>query len=71
MSETTKNRERALVAAGEELAALLHHPAADVLMALLDNPALDETRLCLLLERKDLAGKSMEEEGRRKRSLKI
>jgi len=28
----------------------LHHPSADVLLALLDNPALEETQLCLLLE---------------------
>src|SRR5713101_7626251 len=70
MSEATTTRERALVAAGEELAALLHHPAADVLMALLDNPALDETKLCLLLERKDLPGEILEEVGRRKHLLK-
>ena len=70
MSERTANRERALIAAGEELAALLHHPSADVLMALLDNPALDETKLCLLLERKDLPGEILEEVGRRKPLLK-
>lgn len=71
MSEISRlDRERALVAAGEELAALLHHPSADVLMALLDNPALDETKLCLLLERKDLPGEILEEVGRRKHRLK-
>lgn len=71
MSEISRlDRERALVAAGEELAALLHHPSADVLMALLDNPALDETKLCLLLERKDLPGEILEEVGRRKHLLK-
>jgi len=70
MSEATTTRERALVAAGEELAALLHNPSADVLMALLDNPALDETKLCLLLERKDLPGEILEEVGRRKHLLK-
>src|SRR6266436_1064713 len=70
MSDAVTNRERALVAAGEELAALLHHPSADVLMALLDNPALDETKLCLLLERKDLPGEILEEVGRRKHLLK-
>src|SRR6202171_4427830 len=70
MSETNTNRERALIPAGEELAALLHHPSADVLMALLDNPALDETKLCLLLERKDLPGEILEEVGRRKHLLK-
>ncbi len=72
MSEISRlgDCERALVAAGEELAALLHHPSADVLMALLDNPALDETKLCLLLERKDLPGEILEEVGRRKHRLK-
>jgi hypothetical protein len=70
MSEATTSRERALIAAGEELAALLHHPSADVLMALLDNSALDETKLCLLLERKDLPGEILEEVGRRKHLLR-
>ncbi len=67
---TSKDRERALIATGDELAALLHHPSADVLLALLDNPALDETQLCLLLERKDLPGEILEEVGRRKALLK-
>lgn len=70
MSEVTTSRERARVAAGEELAALLHHLSADVLMALLENPALDETKLCQLLERKDLPGEVLEEVGRRKHLLK-
>jgi hypothetical protein len=64
------DRERACVATGDELAALLHHPSADVLLALLDNPALDEPHLCLLLERKDLPGEILEEVGRRKPLLK-
>src|SRR5260370_1339605 len=66
----SKDRERALVATGEELVVLLHHHAADVLLALLDNPALDETQLCLLLERKDLPGEILEEVARRKSLLK-
>ncbi len=70
MSGEASVRERALVATGEELAALVHHPAADVLLALLDNPALDETQVCLLLERKDLPGEILEEIGRRKALLK-
>jgi hypothetical protein len=65
-----KARERAAVASGDELAALLHHPSADVLLALLDNPALDEPQLCLLLERKDLPGEILEEVGKRKPLLK-
>lgn len=65
-----QDRERALVATGDELAALLHHPSADVLLALLDNPALDESHLCLLLERKDLPAEILEEAGKRKPLLK-
>jgi hypothetical protein len=65
-----KDRERALAATGEELAVLLHHPSADVLLALLDNPALDETQVCLLLERKNLPGEILEEVARRKPMLK-
>ena len=65
-----KIRERALIGKGDELAALLHHPAAEVLLALLDNPALEETQLCLLLERKNLPGEVLEEVARRKPLLK-
>ena len=63
-------RERARVASGDELSSLLHHPSADVLLALLDNPALDEPQLCLLLERKDLPAEILEEVGKRKPLLK-
>jgi hypothetical protein len=65
-----EDRERAQTAIGEELAALLHHTSTDVLLALLDNPALDETQLCLLLERKNLPGEILEEVLRRKPLLK-
>src|SRR5881628_1509678 len=65
-----KDRERALMATGEELAGLVHHPSAEVLLALLENPALDETQVCLLLERKDLTGEILEEIARRKALLK-
>jgi hypothetical protein len=64
------NRERARTAAGEELALLLHHHSPDVLLALLDNPALDETQLCLLLDRKDLPKELLEEVARRRPLLK-
>src|SRR5580700_10299138 len=70
MSGEPKERERALTATGEELAGFLHHPAAEVLLALLDNPALDETQLCLLLDRKDLPTEVLEEVGKRKHLLK-
>src|SRR5215831_5189454 len=66
----TQTRERARVATGEEFLALLHHLSADVLLALLDNPALDESHVCLLLERKDLPAEILEEVGKRKPLLK-
>ena len=64
------DRANAATAAAGELASLLHHPAPAVLLELLDNPALDETQLCLLLERKDLPTEILEEVGRRKPLLK-
>jgi uncharacterized protein (DUF1778 family) len=67
---SNKDRERALIATGDELAVLLHHPSADVLLALLDNPALEEAQICLLLERKNLPGEVLEEVARRKPLLK-
>jgi len=70
MPANEPNRERARTAAGEELASLLHHHSPDVLLALLDNPALDETQLCLLLDRKDLPTEILEEVARRKPLLK-
>lgn len=70
MAKEAASRERALVATGEELAGLLHHPSMDVVLALLDNPALDETHVCLLLERKDLRAEILEEVARRKPLLK-
>ncbi len=60
----------AQTAMGNELTALLHHVAASVLLAILENPALDELQLCTLLERKDLPGEVLEEIGRRKTLLK-
>src|SRR5256886_2065935 len=70
MSTAESKRERAQTATGEELALLLHEHAADVLLALLDNPALDETQLCLLLDRKDLPAEILEEVASRKPLLK-
>ena len=64
------DRDRARIATEEELALLLYHRSAVVLLALLDNPALDQTQLCLLLGRKDLPGEILEEVARRKPLLK-
>jgi len=66
----SQDRERALIATGDDLALLLHHPDIAVLLALLDNPALDETQLCLILGRKDLPAEVLEEVIRRKQLLK-
>src|ERR1700719_3191180 len=70
MSAPDSPRDRARIATGDELAALLHHHSPDVLLALLDNPALDETQLCLPLDRKDLPAEILEEVARRKPLLK-
>jgi len=70
MAGSEPNRERARTASGEDLTALLHHHEPDVLLALLDNPALEETQLCLLLDRKDLPTEVLEEVARRKPLLK-
>ena len=69
-TEPTADRKQALTATGDDLATLIHHHATDVLLALLDNPALDETQLCLLLDRKDLPTEVLEEVAARKNLLK-
>jgi hypothetical protein len=70
MPANEPNRDRARTATREELASLLHHHAPDVLLALLDNPALVEAQLCMLLDRKDLPAEVLEEVARRKPLLK-
>src|SRR5229473_8072142 len=62
--------EHARSASAEELAALLHHPEAEVLLGVLENPAIEETHVCLLLERKNLPEEILEEVARRKALLK-
>jgi hypothetical protein len=68
--EFEREAVRARAASGEELDSLIFHPAPVVLAALLDNPAVDETKLTLLLSRKDLPIEILEEIGRRKAFLK-
>jgi len=70
MPDAKTDLDRARIATEEELAVLLYHRSAEVLLALLDNPALDEMQLCLLLGRKDLPGEILEEVARRKPLLK-
>jgi hypothetical protein len=70
VAELEKEVERARVAGGDDLDALIYHAAPAVLLALLDNPAFDETKLSLLLSRKDLPAEILEEIGMRKNLLK-
>jgi hypothetical protein len=62
--------QRARTARDEELAALLHHEAGGVLLALLDNPALAEADVCVLLGRKSLPAEVVEEISKRREWLK-
>jgi hypothetical protein len=65
-----QQRDRARLAAGEELKSLLYHPSPEVLYALLENPALDETLIAVLLSRKDLPAEIIESIASRKAFLK-
>ena len=69
-TEPTPDRMQALTATGDDLTALVHHHSGAVLLALLDNPALDETQLCLLLDRKDLPTELLEAVATRKNLVK-
>jgi hypothetical protein len=62
--------QRARAAIGEELAALLHSDAEEVLFALLKNPALAETDVAVLLARKNLPAVVIEEICKRREWLK-
>jgi hypothetical protein len=62
--------QRARTARDEELAALLHHEGGVVLLALLDNPALAEADVCVLLGRKSLPAEVVEEISKRRDWLK-
>lgn len=70
MTLLEQQRDRARLATWDELKSLLYHPSAEVLYALLDNPALDETLLGLLLSRKDLPAEILENIATRKNFLK-
>jgi hypothetical protein len=56
----------ARTAAKETIPELLGSGNEEVLRSLIDNPAFDETHVCLLLERKDLSGLLLEEISKRK-----
>jgi hypothetical protein len=58
--------QAARTAAHEAIPGLLGSGSEGVLRSLIDNPAFDETHVCLLLERKDLSGLLLEEISKRK-----
>lgn len=62
--------KQAQTAPAEQILVLLHDAREETLLALLDHPAFDETHLCLLLERKELSERILEEIARRKSFLK-
>jgi hypothetical protein len=62
--------ENARTCSAEAVTELLYHRAPEVLLALLQNPAFDAAKLCLLLARKDLPAEILEEVGSRKNLLK-
>jgi hypothetical protein len=64
--EELAESQAARTAAREEIPALLASGSEDSLRCLIDNPAFDETHVCLLLERKDLSGLLLEEISKRK-----
>jgi hypothetical protein len=64
--EGPSSAQSARTAAVEEIPTLLATGNEDVLRALIENPAFDETHVCLLLERKDLSGLLLEEISKRK-----
>jgi hypothetical protein len=63
--------QRASVATAEELAILLHYESREVLLALLDNPALREADVRVLLGRKILPAEVVEEISKRREWLKV
>ena len=64
--EDRNDAQAAHTAAAQAIPDLLASGGEDVLHSLIDNPAFDETHVCLLLERKDLSGLLLEEISKRK-----
>jgi hypothetical protein len=64
--EDRADAQAARTAAREDIPQLLASGSEDTLRSLIDNPAFDETHVCLLLERKDLSGLLLEEISKRK-----
>ena len=59
-----------LTATGDELVRLINETPPDALLPILDNPAFDETSLCLLLHRKDVRSEFLVEVLKRRHFLK-
>jgi len=64
--EETPDIEAARTASPESIPTLLSSANENILRALIENPSLDETHICLLLERKDLPGTLLDEIAKRK-----
>jgi hypothetical protein len=64
--DDTSGTEAARTAGLESIPTLLSSTNEDVLHSLIGNPLLDETHICLLLERKDLSGALLEEIAKRR-----
>jgi hypothetical protein len=64
--EARADVKAARTAAVEAIPELLASSSEEALHSLIDNPAFDETHVCLLLERKDLSGLLLEEISKRK-----
>jgi hypothetical protein len=65
-TEDTPEAQAARTAGIEAIPGLLASNSEKVLRCLIDNPAFDETHVCLLLGRKDLSGALLEEISKRK-----
>lgn len=66
VDESAANPELARIATPEEISLLLQTAQAGALAALLENPRLDESHICLLLKRLDLSGELLEQIARRR-----
>ncbi len=64
-TETNPRIERARTGSGDELTALVHEADEESLLVLLENPQLEESQLCLLLERMDLSATLLQAIGSR------
>jgi hypothetical protein len=67
MASDQTSSEEARTAPSESIPALLLSASGEVLSALIENPSLDETQVCLLLERKDLPATLLDEIAKRKK----